>query len=132
MKKAGLLLLFAAFAAFAVPAGCDRGTTDLSPEELEALARCLTEKGWVMYGKVGCSGCITQRKSFGDAWHLINTVECDPHEPGNEAPRCVERKIRRTPTWILEVDGKEIKRIEEYQLLEYLARESGCDYPGSE
>ena len=101
---------------------------DPTPEQLEKLARCLTDKGFVVYGTSTCSGCRAQRKAFGDAWSYINYVECDPHEPESQVDRCLKFKIRKTPTWILEVDGKEIKRLESYQLLEDLARFSGCEY----
>ena len=102
------------------------GIVELTPERIEKLASCLTENGWIMYGKVGCSGCLAQEKGFGDSWSLIKYVECDPHEPGSEPERCLDRNIRKTPTWILEIDGKEVRRIESYQLIEDLARETGC------
>jgi len=93
----------------------------------ERLARCIAEKGWVMYGSITCSGCRAQRKAFGNAFAHITEIECNPHIANNQVERCLDRKIGKTPTWILEKDGAEIKRIESYQLLEDLAVLTGCD-----
>jgi hypothetical protein len=99
-----------------------------NPDEatLVELATCLTEKGWVMYGSITCSACRAQRKAFGKAFSHIKEIECNPHAPNTQVELCLERKIKKTPTWIMEKDGKEIKRIEGYQLLENLAPLSGC------
>jgi len=91
------------------------------------LALCLTDKGYVMYGSNTCSGCRSQQKLFGPAFAHIRKVECNPHAPNNEAERCLNRKIRTTPTWIQEQDGAEIRRLEGYQLLEDLASFAECD-----
>ncbi len=93
----------------------------------ERLARCMAGQGWIMYGSVTCSACRAQRKAFGEAFTHITEIECNPHIPGNQVDRCLERKIRKTPTWLLEKEGVEIRRIEGYQLLEYLATLTGCD-----
>ncbi|MCP4320138.1 MAG: hypothetical protein GY789_30210 [Hyphomicrobiales bacterium] len=93
----------------------------------EQLARCMAEKGWIMYGSFTCSACRAQRKAFGEAFSHITEIECNPHIAGNQVERCLDRKIRRTPTWLLEKDGVEIGRIENYQLLEDLVALTGCD-----
>lgn len=96
-------------------------------EELVVLARCLTDKGFVMYGSITCSACSAQRKAFGQAFAHIKEIECNPHAPNSQVQLCLKRKIRKTPTWIAEKDGKEVKRIEGYQLLEDLASFAGCN-----
>jgi len=127
MKRTALFMTIAIALLSVSPCAKKRGgIVELTPEQIEKLARCVTEKGWVMYGTVGCSGCRAQRKGFGDSWPLINYVECDPHEAGAQPERCLERNIGKTPAWILEVDGAEVRRVESYQLLEDLARETGC------
>ena len=95
-------------------------------EALEELATCLAEKGWAMYGSFTCSACRAQRKAFGKAFRHIKEVECNPHAPNTQVDLCLKKKIKKTPTWIQEKDGKEIQRIEGYQLLEDLAPLSGC------
>ncbi len=93
------------------------------------LAKCLTQKGWAMYGSYTCSACIAQKKTFGEeAFAHIKEVECNPHAPNTNVELCIEKKIRETPTWILENDSLEVMRIAEYQLLEDLAMHSGCEY----
>lgn len=97
-----------------------------SQDELRRMARCLTNEGWIMYGSITCSGCRAQRKAFGDAFSEIIEVECNAYAPNSQAKRCLKRKIGPTPTWIMEKDGKEVKRIEGYQLIEDLALVTGC------
>lgn len=92
----------------------------------EKLAMCLTEKGWVMYGTAHCSACIAQKKAFGEAWKYINYIECDPDENNSNPDLCLKRNIKYTPTWILEVDGKEVRRLETYLLLEDLSNQTDC------
>ena len=92
----------------------------------EQLARCIAEQGWVMYGSITCSACRAQRKAFGEAFAHITEIECNPHIADNEVERCLDRKIGKIPTWILEREGVEIRRIENYQLLEDLAALTGC------
>lgn len=102
------------------------GVEEPSAESLSAFARCLTDAGWVMYGSVTCSACRSQRKAFGEAIAQIVEIECNPHMPDAQAERCLERGVRRTPTWIRELDGEVIQRLEDYQLLEALAAASDC------
>lgn len=93
------------------------------------LAKCLTQKGWIMYGSFTCSACIASKKLFGEeAFAHIKEIECNPHAPNTKVELCIEKKIRDTPTWILEKDGQEIMRIAEYQMLEDLAKNSGCEF----
>jgi hypothetical protein len=131
MKNRSLLVFIGIFFfsawAFANPAHGDASRyEDPTQETLVELAACLTEMGWVMYGSFTCSACRAQRKAFGEAFHHIKEVECNPHAPNTQVDLCLEKKIKKTPTWIMEKDGNEAKRIEGYQLLEDLASLSGC------
>lgn len=93
------------------------------------FAKCLTQKGWAMYSSFTCSACIAQKKLFGEeGFAHIKEIECNPHAPNTKVELCIEKKIRNTPTWILEQEGKEIMRIAEYQLLEDLAMYSDCKF----
>jgi hypothetical protein len=80
-----------------------------------------------MYSSFTCSACRAQRKAFGKAFAHIKEIECNPHAPNTQVDLCLEKKIKKTPTWILEKNEKETKRIEGYQLLENLAPKSGCE-----
>lgn len=98
-----------------------------SPQESHTrLAECLTHNGWVMYGSITCSACRAQRKAFGEAFHKIAEIECNPNVPGNQVELCLKRDIGLTPTWINETGGRVQGRIESYQLLDDLARKTGC------
>jgi hypothetical protein len=75
-----------------------------------------------------CSACRAQRKAFGTAFAYITEIECHPHAENTQADRCIEKKIRFTPTWIAEPNGQELKRLEGYQLLATLASFAGCEF----
>jgi hypothetical protein len=98
------------------------------PTKQAQLANCLTEKGWVLYSSFTCSACRAQRKAFGKAFKDIKMVECNPNAPDNQVDLCLKKKIKKTPTWILEENGGEIKRLESYQLLEDLAASAECEF----
>lgn len=97
-----------------------------SLQSKELLARCLTDKGFVMYGSITCSACRAQRKLFGKDFEHIIEIECNPNAPNSQVEQCLKKEVRKTPTWILEENGSEIKRLESYQLLEDLASFAGC------
>lgn len=122
-----LLSLFATSCEKKTGSGSESPPEALTQERLAALARCLTEQGFVMYGSITCSACRAQRKAFGPAFAHINEIECNPHVPDTQAERCLAKNLKTTPTWIAEKDGKELKRLEGYQLLEDLAAAAGCE-----
>lgn len=88
--------------------------------KFEALARCLADKGVIMYGAEWCSHCQNQKKAFGEAFKLISYVEC----PKNPA-QCLAAGIQGYPTWTF-IDGQ---RLEGEQELNKLAEASGCVLP---
>ncbi|MFH2027633.1 MAG: thioredoxin domain-containing protein [Nanoarchaeota archaeon] len=83
-----------------------------SPE----LAKCLTEKGAIMYGAEWCSHCQNQKSMFGESVKEINFVDCDA-----ERERCLSAGIQGYPTW--SIDGKLYPGEQE---LSRLAELSGC------
>ena len=97
-----------------------------SSATLDSFAQCLTEKGVKMYGSYICSACLATKKAFGSSFGYIEEIECHPRGPNPQTDLCLKRDIKKTPTWILEKDGAEIKRLEGYQIPEGLAEFSGC------
>ncbi len=91
-------------------------------ENLEKLAKCLTEKGAKMYGAVWCGHCRKQKEAFGDAFKDVKYIECDKKTGTPEI--CKEAGITGYPTWITG-EGKQIKG---RQKLENLAEEVGCPF----
>lgn len=103
------------------PAGNDtaRATTD-------KFARCISDKGAVMYGLFWCSHCQQQKELFGDSFQYVKYVECATKEnPRAITPECKAQDIKHTPTWIFK-DGS---RLEGAQQLSTLAGKTGCKAP---
>jgi len=63
----------------------------------DAFAKCLTEKGWAMYGAAWCSHCQAQKALFGTSFQYIKYVEC----PDN-VQLCTDKGVNGYPTWIVE------------------------------
>jgi len=75
--------------------GCSNNVAiDKGPEE---LAKCLTDKGAVMYGAEWCGHCKNQKSNFGESFQYINYVDCDEEES-----KCRAAGIRGYPTWVIE------------------------------
>ena len=63
----------------------------------DSFAKCLTVKGFSMYGAEWCPHCKDQKALFGDSFKYINYVEC----PQN-TNLCLAKGIQGYPTWIIE------------------------------
>lgn len=111
-----------------VAANADKQSHASRQDKLASFAKCLRDKVYLMYGSFTCSSCRVQRNNFGEAFKYIKEIECNPAAPGNQVELCLEKKIRKLPTWIQETDGQELKRLEGYQPLEILDSSSGCAY----
>ncbi len=83
--------------------------------KMTRFAKCLTEKGVVMYSSKYCTHCRNQKKMFGDAFKYVTYVEC------TESTLCQEKGIRGVPTW--EIDGKMYTGERPLETISYL---SGC------
>lgn len=87
---------------------------------LDDFAKCLTERGVVMYGAYWCPHCQNEKKAFGDSFKFVNYVECT-----QETQKCLAENIEGYPTWIFP-DGK---RLLGEQGIQKLAQASGCVLP---
>jgi len=87
---------------------------------LDDFAKCLTEKGAVMYGAVWCPHCQNEKKKFGSSFKYATYVEC-PNQP----QRCLDAGISGYPTWILG-DGT---KLEGEQGPQKLSQATGCSLP---
>ena len=99
---------------------------EVSRERLVKFAKCITEKGWVLYSSFTCSACRAQVELFGQATAHLKIIECNPHAPDTQVQQCLEKKIRHTPTWLMEKNGAEFKRFKGFKKLEDLAFMTGC------
>ncbi|MBI2665085.1 hypothetical protein HYX12_00505 [Candidatus Woesearchaeota archaeon] len=100
----------------------------VSPQEqnYDQLAQCMTEKGVVMYSSFRCGVCIKSEEMLGESMKYINRVECHPQGENSQAGLCRQKDITGTPTWILEPNGKEVKRNVGFLDVDQLRRFSGC------
>jgi len=105
-------------------------TDENSGGDLSSFARCLTDKGYIMYGADWCPHCQKEKEAFGEFFANINYVEC-PKEP----QKCLMAGIQKYPTWIIS-DGYSLtgspiqrKKLEGEQGIENLAKKSGCSLP---
>ncbi|MBI4042126.1 MAG: hypothetical protein HY391_01490 [Deltaproteobacteria bacterium] len=99
---------------------------------VDLLAQCLADKGMTFYGSFTCQACVANKRIFGSSFRFLTSrgreIECNPRHPLGQAALCKEKKIRYTPTWVLERGGKELKRLEGFQSLEKLALFTSCPF----
>ena len=93
----------------------EQATTSPGSAALDSFAQCLNEKGVKMYGSYICSACLATKKAFGSSFGYIEEIECHPRGPNPQTELCLKRDIKKTPTWILEENGNEIKRLAGFQ-----------------
>jgi uncharacterized membrane protein len=106
--------------AFNIPTSED--SIDYSP-----LAQCITDNGVNMYGSFRCGVCARTRALFGDTFEHINEIECHPQGENAQTELCLAKGIEGTPTWILEPEGKEVKRQVGFMTLAELQEFAGCE-----
>ncbi len=72
------------------------GFRNTSKQNYDEFAKCLTEKGAVMYGTYWCKYCNAQKREFGDSFKFVDYVECSENPDD-----CTEKGIQGFPTWII-------------------------------
>lgn len=95
-------------------------TKETEAGSLDSFAKCLSEKGSVMYGTYWCSHCLDQKNMFGKSFQYINYVECS-----EEIERCNEDKIEATPTWIFGDGTRNVGKMS----MEEISKVTGCVLP---
>ena len=106
--------------------GSPHKNAPVSQKQLEKFTKCITEKGWVMFSSATCSACRAQLELFGSAYVHLKIIECNPHAPDTQVELCLKKKIRYTPTWLMEEGGTEVKRFRSYRELKDLASITEC------
>lgn len=89
-------------------------------KDYTALVQCLNEKGVVYYKSIRCSSCRRQEALLGDAYLKLNSVECHPDGENPQVELCLAKKISKTPTFLIELNGLEVKRAEGLQQIKDL------------
>jgi|SRR5438270_8943115 len=88
------------------------------------LAKCLKDRGVIMYGAYWCPHCSEQKELFGASFKYAPYQECGVE--GNtraENPVCKDAGIQRFPTWQFPPTGE---RVEGNLSLEALSDRTGC------
>jgi len=75
------------------------GEEKFSEEQLETLAKCLSEKGAKFYGSSGCGWCKKQKEVFGEAAQYLPYIESVDEETRKMTSQCQEAGIQGFPTW---------------------------------
>lgn len=81
--------------------------SSMSPGKYDEFARCLTEKGAVMYGEDWCQYTNAQKGMFGKSFKYITYK--------------VKEDLRKRPTWI--IDGEKYETVQSFERLSAL---TGC------
>ena len=96
---------------------------EYSEEKLEALAKCLSEKGAKFYGTYTCPYCMRQKEMFGEAAEYLPYIECSSDRATEaEIIQCREANVGSIPDWRFP-DGTQKLGL---QSVEQLAELSGC------
>lgn len=94
-----------------------------SAEQLESLAKCLTERGARFYGAYWCGFCTRQKEMFGEFFRYITYIECAPDRATPEQiASCEAAEIGGVPDWRFQ-DGNKVTGL---QSIRELSRLSGC------
>ena len=96
------------------------------PGPYDALAKCLTQKGYTMYGSRDCPHCKEQKAFFDKSFKRVNYVECAAPDGSGVNELCRIKDIKDLPTWITP-KGKKLVGVHS---LGELADESSCPLPG--
>jgi len=85
----------------------------------DEFAKCLNDKGLIMYGSDTCPYCQSQKEMFGSSFEKINYVNCD-----FDKQICSQKQITAYPVW--QINDKLFPGIETF---DQLANATGCVAP---
>lgn len=86
---------------------------------LDKFAKCLTDKGMVMYGAYWCPHCQNIKKMFAESFQYIKYVECTV-----ETQTCTDKGVTGYPTFIW---GDGSRSSGELNLSDF-AQKTSCSY----
>ena len=94
-------------------------------EDIDNFAKCLTEKGTLMYGTFWCPKCAEQKKMLGSSFQFINYVECDARGENEQSQLCIEKKVEKYPDWQFPDESRTVGILS----FEELGAKAGCTTP---
>ncbi len=100
------------------------GSVGGKPGPYDTFAKCLTEKGVIMYGAYWCPHCANQKKLFSSSFKYVTYIECDSKGKDAQPALCLQKGVQSYPTW--EINGT----LQSGELpLQLLSEKSGCTLP---
>jgi thiol-disulfide isomerase/thioredoxin len=125
MKKYGLWIIISvviiAVAFMFFPKKSNAPTTAPGSLDLDAFAKCITDKGAKLYGASWCPHCQSQKELFGNSAKDLPYVECSAPDR-SQTKVCADAKIEGYPTWVF-TDGS---RQSGEMNIDQLAQKTGC------
>lgn len=99
-----------------------------SQHKYDNFAKCLKDRGLLMYGAYWCPHCQDQKKMFGDSLEDYGPyVECGVKGDTSASTQvCKDAGIKHYPTWQFPPTGERVERVFE---LEELSERTGCPLP---
>jgi|SRR3989338_601697 len=101
--------------------------TNYNRADVDAFAKCITEKGAVMYGTFWCPHCANVKKMFGESFSYVKYVECDPRGDDEQSLLCIEKGIENYATFEFNNDSNSWLVGE--PSFEELSEKTGCPVP---
>jgi len=92
------------------------GYFSITAGKYDNFAKCLSQKGVVMYGAEWCTHCKNQKAMFGDSFKYVTYIECTTNEA-----TCSAAGVSGYPTWV--INGKAYPG---EQTLQSLSTLTGC------
>lgn len=113
-KNALLISIFAVVLIVAIAGASFSYINSKKPAPLDEFAKCLTEKGAVMYGAYWCQYTQAQKRMFGNSMKFINYKDFTDN-----------KEVKKTPTWF--IDGEKYENVQSF---DRLAAITGCSIKG--
>ena len=89
---------------------------------LDNFAKCISDKGMIMYGAYWCPHCNNQKTLFSNSFQYVNYIECSLPNKAGQTQICIDAGIKKYPTWEF---GDKTRSEGEMSLLQ-LSQKSGC------
>eukprot|EP00039_Didymoeca_costata_P009600 m.127268 g.127268 ORF g.127268 m.127268 type:complete len:128 (-) comp14542_c0_seq1:2033-2416(-) len=87
----------------------------------EKLAKCLSRRGFTLYGTSWCGWCQKQLDMFGDAQKLVPYRDCTGPDGKGWDPECRRLGIQVVPSWTTG-DGRVLAGTQSLHDLAYLSK----------
>jgi len=91
--KTTIITILILLASAVILSACTAQNTSM---QYDAVAKCMTANGVVMYGTGWCTHCQAQKHMFGNSFQYIHFVDCDAN-----TQTCKDVGVQGYPTWAI-------------------------------